>query len=173
MKAAGPDNGKRSEYRAALSNNCIIASRSRSAAAPRTPGRNAWLRHALDNLWPSLVSALSQIAHNSSSAVAFLFLATARAFSRSSCTLVISAAPSIKICPSSTAAIKSCVPVRSSSSARVAINARRIRRNEIESAPPNSLINKRSAVSKLRGCSFNATRARSRNGATAGLPAKA
>ncbi|CAB4540788.1 unannotated protein [freshwater metagenome] len=41
MKAAGPDNGKRSEYRAADSNNCIIASKSRSAAAPRTPGRSA------------------------------------------------------------------------------------------------------------------------------------
>ena len=127
----------------------------------------------LANFAPSLVTALSQIAHSSSSAVAFLFLATARAFSSSSCTRTISAAPSINNSPESRAAISSCVPVRSSPSGRAAMSALRIRRNEIESAPPNSLISNRSAVSKLSGCCLSATRAKSKKGAIAGLPASA
>ena len=48
-----------------------------------------------------------------------------------------------------------------------------MRRREIESAPPNSLSNRRSAVSKLSGCALIATRANNKNGAIAGLPAKA
>ena len=62
------------------------------------------------------------------------------------------------------------VPARLSlSSSRLARSAVRILLNEIESVPPNSASNNRSHVSKLSGCSPVATRARSRNGAIAGL----
>ena len=84
IKAAGPERGKRSEYLAADSNNCIIASKSRSAAAPRTPGRRDCVRHAEASFCPSLAIALSHIAQSNSSARADLFRATARAFLSSS-----------------------------------------------------------------------------------------
>ena len=64
----------------------------------------------------------------------------------------------------------SCVPERLSlSSFLLARSAVRIRLSEIESAPPNSARSNLSHVSKLSGCSPVATRARSRNGAIAGL----
>ena len=53
--------------------------------------------------------------------------------------------------PSLIASSNNWVPERSSPSGRALIIARRIRRNEIESAPPNSESSKRSAVSKLSG----------------------
>ena len=150
-----------------------MASRSRSAAAPRTPGRSDCVRHASASFWPSLATALLQIAHSNSSAVAFLLRATARAFSSNSCTRTTESAPSINTSPSLIASSNNCVPERSSPSARAAIIALRIRRSEIESAPPNSLINNRSAVSRFNGWDLIATRANSKKGAIAGLPASA
>ena len=66
--AAGLEYGKRSVKRWAESKSWIIASKSRSADAPRLPPRKAVLRQAVLNFSLSLVFALSQIAHNKSSA---------------------------------------------------------------------------------------------------------
>ena len=75
--------------------------------------------------------------------------------------------------PSSIASISNCAPDLSSPSGRAVISALRILRSDIESAPPNSLSNNRSAVSRLRGCELIATRAKSKNGEIAGFPANA
>ena len=82
--ADGLEYGKRSEKRCAESKSWIIASRSRSAAAPRLPPRSAILRQAVLNFSLSLVFALSQIAHNKSSGRASFLVKTLRATRRSS-----------------------------------------------------------------------------------------
>ena len=151
-KADGLEYGNLSEKRCAESKSWIIASRSRSAAAPRLPPRSAVLRQAVLSFSLSLVFAFSQIAQSKSSGRASIDVNTLRAAFKRSWTRVSAAFSSIFISPLSIASIKSCVPPRVSvTSSREARSAVRIRRSEIESDPPNSASSKRSQVSRFSG----------------------
>ena len=67
------------------------------------------------------------------------------------------------------ASISICDPLRRSSSSRAANNDLRIRRKEIGSLPPNSLVSNSSAWANVSFLGSVAIRARSKNGAIAAL----